>query len=51
MMQPFLDALFLQAGYNTAIVTIGAALLGASAGAIGTFVLLRKRSLISLRLN
>lgn len=46
-MQAFLDALFLQAGYNTAIVTIGAALLGASAGAIGTFVLLRKRSLIS----
>jgi manganese/zinc/iron transport system permease protein len=43
----FLSALLLQAGYNTALVTIGAALLGASAGAIGTFVLLRKRSLVS----
>lgn len=46
-MDAFLSALFLQAGYNTALVTIGAALLGASAGAIGTFVLLRKRSLVS----
>src|SRR5690606_11402456 len=47
MMDAFLAALFLQAGYNTTIVTIGAGLLGASAGAIGTFVLLRKRSLVS----
>ncbi len=46
-MDAFLAALLLQAGYNTALVTIGAALLGASAGAIGTFVLLRKRSLVS----
>ena len=46
-MDAFLSALLLQAGYNTALVTIGAALLGASAGAIGTFVLLRKRSLVS----
>jgi manganese/zinc/iron transport system permease protein len=46
-MDAFLSALFLQAGYNTALVAIGAALLGASAGAIGTFVLLRKRSLVS----
>lgn len=46
-MNHFLDALFLQAGYNTALVSIGAALLGASAGAIGVFVLLRKRSLVS----
>ena len=46
-MTHFLDALFLQAGYNTALVSIGAALLGASAGAIGVFVLLRKRSLVS----
>ncbi len=46
-MEAFLSALLLQAGYNTALVTIGAALLGASAGAIGTFVLLRKRSLVS----
>lgn len=40
-------ALTLSAGYNTALVTVGAAILGASAGAIGTFVLLRKRSLVS----
>lgn len=46
-MEGFLSALFLQAGYNTALVTVGAALLGASAGAIGSFVLLRKRSLVS----
>ena len=46
-MDAFLSALLLQAGYNTALVTIGAALLGGSAGAIGTFVLLRKRSLVS----
>lgn len=46
-MDAFLSALFLQAGYNTTLVSIGAAILGASAGAIGTFVLLRKRSLVS----
>lgn len=46
-MDAFLTALFLQAGYNSALVAVGAALLGASAGAIGTFVLLRKRSLVS----
>ena len=45
--QAFFDALFLSAGYNTALVCIGAALLGAAAGAIGVFVLLRKRALIS----
>lgn len=46
-MNAFLSALLLQSGYNTAVVTVGAALLGASAGAIGTFVLLRKRALVS----
>lgn len=46
-MEAFLSALFLQAGYNTALVSVGSAILGASAGAIGTFVLLRKRSLVS----
>lgn len=40
-------ALLLSAGYNTTLVTIGAALLGASAGAIGAFMMLRKRSLVS----
>lgn len=46
-MDAFFSALFLQAGYNTALVSVGAAILGGSAGAIGTFVLLRKRSLVS----
>jgi manganese/zinc/iron transport system permease protein len=43
----FLDALFLQAGYNAALVACGAALLGAAAGATGTFLFLRKRALVS----
>lgn len=46
-MSGLIDALTLQAGYNTAIVCLGAAALGAGAGAIGVFVLLRKRALIS----
>lgn len=46
-MSLFWAALTLQAGYNTALVTIGAAILGASAAAVGAFVLLRKRSLVS----
>ena len=46
-MNPFWDALFLQAGYNATLVTIGAALLGFAAGASGTFLFLRKRALVS----
>ncbi|CAA9356128.1 MAG: Mn-Zn_transporter_SitC, partial [uncultured Microvirga sp.] len=46
-MEAFVTALLLRAGYNSALVGIGAALLGASAGAVGTFVYLRKRSLVS----
>ncbi len=46
-MIPFLDALFLQAGYNAALVSISAGLLGFAAGASGTFPFLRKRALIS----
>lgn len=42
----FAEALLLRAGYNTALVCIGAALLGASAGMVGVYVLLRKRSLV-----
>jgi manganese/zinc/iron transport system permease protein len=44
---PFLDALLLQAGYNAALVAIGAGLLGFASGATGTFLLLRKRALVS----
>ena len=39
--------LLLQAGFNSAAVAIGATLLGASAGIVGTFALLRKRALMS----
>lgn len=46
-MQAFLDALTLQAGYNAALVAIGAALLGFAAGTAGVFLFLRKRALVS----
>ncbi|MEM6678614.1 MAG: metal ABC transporter permease [Pseudomonadota bacterium] len=46
-MGAFLAALTLQAGYNSALVTLGAALLGIAAGAGGTFMFLRKRALVS----
>lgn len=46
-MTPLLDAFFLQAGYNAALVAIGAGLLGYSSGATGTFLFLRKRALLS----
>jgi len=40
-------ALTLQSGYNAALVSIGAMLLGAAAGAVGSFLYLRRRSLVS----
>jgi manganese/zinc/iron transport system permease protein len=43
----FLEALTLNAGYNAALVGIGAALLGLTAGALGCFILLRGRALVS----
>jgi len=43
----FLDALLLNAGYNAALVAIGAGLLGFAAGSSGTFLFLRKRALVS----
>ncbi|MBL4628542.1 MAG: metal ABC transporter permease [Roseicyclus sp.] len=46
-MATFLNALFLQAGYNAALVALGAALLGFAAGAGGSFLFLRKRALVS----
>lgn len=42
-----LDALTLQAGYNAALVAVGAGLLGAASGAAGTFLFLRKRALVA----
>ncbi|MDJ0823402.1 MAG: metal ABC transporter permease [Paracoccaceae bacterium] len=41
------DALFLQLGYNAALVALGATALGIAAGAVGAFLYLRKRSLVS----
>ncbi|MEO0809178.1 MAG: metal ABC transporter permease [Pseudomonadota bacterium] len=46
-MNGFFDALLLSGGYNAALVTLGAALLGFSAGTAGTFLFLRKRALVS----
>lgn len=46
-MMQFWDALTLQAGYNAALVALGAAMLGLAAGAAGSFVTLRKRALVS----
>jgi manganese/zinc/iron transport system permease protein len=46
-MSSFVDALLLQGGYNAALVAVGAALLGAAAGATGSFLYLRKRALVS----
>ena len=43
----FVDALTFRAGYNTAIVAVGAVLLGWAGGTVGTFLLLRQRSLVS----
>ncbi|WP_417811061.1 metal ABC transporter permease [Thalassospira alkalitolerans] len=43
----FIDALLLQAGYNSALVAIGAGLLGLAGGGAGAFIFLRKRALVS----
>lgn len=47
MLAHFWSILSLQAGYNTSVVLIGVTLLGIGSAAIGTFVLLRRRALIS----
>lgn len=47
MLENVLNALILNAGYNAALVGIGAALLGLAAGCTGAFVTLRRRALTS----
>lgn len=47
MAERFLAALLFQLGYNAALVAAGAALLGAAAGAVGTYLVLRRRALVS----
>ncbi len=46
-LEHFLTALTLQAGYNSALVAVGAGLLGIAGGGAGAFVFLRKRALVS----
>ena len=46
-MTPLFEALMFQAGYNAALVAVGATLLGIAAGVTGTFLFLRKRALVS----
>ncbi len=46
-MSLLVDAMLLRGGYNTAVVCVGSATLGAAAGTIGSFVLLRRRSMAS----
>ncbi|TVQ59083.1 MAG: iron ABC transporter [Phycisphaerales bacterium] len=43
----FVRALTFQGGHNTAVATLGLALLGVAAGVVGVYALLRKRSLLS----
>ena len=43
----FLEALAFRGGFNTALVAAGLSLLGAAGGLVGTFTLLRKRSLLA----
>ncbi|WP_343560647.1 metal ABC transporter permease [Kiloniella sp. b19] len=47
LFQDLLGILGLQGGYNTSLVLIGSALLGAVSGLVGSFSLLRKRALIA----
>lgn len=47
MTDALLQALLFQGGYNAALVSLGAALLGLAAGAVGTFTTLRRRALTS----
>jgi len=42
-----LAILLLQGGYNTVVVMLGAAALGAAAGAVGVFAMLRRRALVA----
>lgn len=46
-MEDLFAVLSFRAGYNTALVSIGASLLGAASGACGVFLVLRKRALVS----
>ncbi len=44
---PLAAVLLLQAGYNTVVVMLGAAALGAATGTVGVFAMLRRRALVA----
>jgi manganese/zinc/iron transport system permease protein len=44
---PLLSVLLLQTGYNTIVVMLGAAALGAATGTVGVFAMLRRRALVA----
>ncbi len=46
-MTDLLSALFLGAGYNSAVATLGAAFLGVAGGLVGTFLLFRRRIMLA----
>jgi len=46
-LNPLLQVLLLQAGYNTVVVMLGAAALGAATGIVGVFAMLRRRALVA----
>ncbi|MEZ6015550.1 MAG: metal ABC transporter permease [Planctomycetota bacterium] len=46
-MDGLLEVLTLRGGHNTNVVLIGATLLGVAAGVVGTFAMLRRRSLVA----
>lgn len=47
LLREAVEILTFRAGYNTTIVVLGATLLGLASGLIGSFLLLRKRSLVA----
>lgn len=46
-MEALREALLLGAGYNSAVATLGAALLGGAGGLVGTFLVLRRRVMLA----
>jgi manganese/zinc/iron transport system permease protein len=46
-LHPLVSVLLLQAGYNTVVVMLGAAALGAATGIVGVFAMLRRRALVA----
>ncbi len=46
-LHPLISILLLQAGYNTVVVMLGAAALGAATGIVGVFAMLRRRALVA----